>query len=641
MDWIDPRYAEADDSSEGSKGKSKGKQKARAKPFSSQVAAALAQPLDVWSAAYGHALMRLKWPTGCTQESTWLWSAVIEEQAEVLVRAGLSATKLASIMAEVAAAGASPESVSRDNLSAVVGLMDQSLETIAYQWLDSADTSAAAALGVAALAWHLPEHAQRPASNWITQWLQDVVDRVAKYKADEDDAVLCHLVLQCEMPLLIGLAAAGSKRTVQAEASRAMDNLALLLERGEDQPYPWLAHGATYLRAALASVLRSRVLADELGLRKFYPPQQKALSALLNHAARWSRSDGTAFLGASQPAPRSKAIWEALLAQTRRSKSLYAALRCVGIKTEQNRDISISSLNKSQLPAISHYSDQAGCVSMQSDWRHKGSRFVLDFSDKDICIEALGPKGQPLLSGVWGVHVELNGQAELQLGEWEEVCWYTDKEVDYLEVEAKFGSNAKVQRQAILFREERLLVLADALLCPQPGPWSLRSQLPLAERVEFEPAQKTREGFLKLGDGMRCLAMPLHLPEWRRQSAVGRFEQNGNQLYVSDETASGRAYAPVVLSLCNRHAKKPFTWRQLTVGEQLVAVPRDVAAAYRIQIGKQQWLIYRTLAAAARRTALGMHTFADFYAGRFDSEGDLETLVEVEAAAEEPAKEPA
>jgi hypothetical protein len=192
-----------------------------------------------------------------------------------------------------------------------------------------------------------------------------------------------------------------------------------------------------------------------------------------------------------------------------------------------------------------------------------------------------------------------------------------------------------VQRQAILFREERLLVLADALLGTQPGAWSLRSQLPLAERIGFEAAQKTREGFLVAGDSKRSLAMPLHLPEWRRQLSAGRFEQVGNELHVSADTSTGRAFAPVVISLCNRHAKKPFTWRQLTVGEQLAAVPPDVATAYRIQIGKDQWLIYRTLAPAARRTALGMHTFADFYAGRFDENGDLETLVEVEAAAEE------
>jgi hypothetical protein len=130
--------------------------------------------------------------------------------------------------------------------------------------------------------------------------------------------------------------------------------------------------------------------------------------------------------------------------------------------------------------------------------------------------------------------------------------------------------------------------------------------------------------------------LPLHLPEWRRQLAPGRFEVADDQLNITAETTKGRCFAPVLISLCNRHAKKPFTWRQLTVAENLEVVQRDVAAAYRIQIGKDQWLIYRTLADAARRTALGMHTLSDFFAGRVKNNGDLDTLVEVEAATEVP-----
>ncbi len=150
--------------------------------------------------------------------------------------------------------------------------------------------------------------------------------------------------------------------------------------------------------------------------------------------------------------------------------------------------------------------------------------------------------------------------------------------------------------------------------------------------------RKHAKAFIATREGDRCLVLPLHLPEWRRQLAPGKLEASESELHITAETSQSRCFAPLLISLCNRHAKKPFTWRQLTVAENLNIVTRDVATAYRIQIGKDQWLIYRTLAAAARRTALGMHTLSDFYAGRFDDDGDLETLVEVEAAADEPAK---
>jgi hypothetical protein len=632
MDWIDPRYSEADDLSDPSQGKSKDKGKKRNKPFSAQVAAALAQPLEVWSAAFGHGLLRLKWPAGCSLESTFLWSTVIEEQAKVLGIAGLPSEKLAELFGDSEVRDARSEPADTPfQLTATGTTESPALETLAYQWLDSADSSPSAALGIIALAWQIAEHAQSPNSHWLTQWLQDIVDRIAKYQPDEDDAVLCHLTLQCELPMLICMTTAGTKRVVQTEASRCMDNLALLLEKGEDHPYPWLVHGATYLRAALASVLRCRVLADGLGLRKLYPPQQKALAVILQHAARWSRSDGTSLLGATQSIKGSHSIWNALVKQTRAPKSLLFSLDCAGIKLKKYREAQKKS-NLLSLLQGSHYCESAGCVTMRSDWRQKGSRFAMDFSDNEIFIEALGPKGQSVLAGEWGLHVASDTQSEMQLGEWEEVCWFTDDEVDYLEVEVKVGPHSKVQRQAILLREERLLVLADALLSTQPGNWKLKSTLPLAPGVQFHPAEKTREGFLELAGSQRCLALPLHLPEWRRQLADGKFEAHQRELHVTSESASGRAYSAVVMSLCNRHSKKPFTWRHLTVAEQLQIVPKDVAAAYRIQIGKEQWLIYRTLAAAARRTALGMHTFADFYCGRFTESGDLETLVEVDAA---------
>jgi hypothetical protein len=45
--------------------------------------------------------------------------------------------------------------------------------------------------------------------------------------------------------------------------------------------------------------------------------------------------------------------------------------------------------------------------------------------------------------------------------------------------------------------------------------------------------------------------------------------------------------------------KRPLTWRRITVAENLALVPREVAAAYRVQVGREQWLFYRSLAAAA------------------------------------------
>jgi hypothetical protein len=634
MDWIDPRYALATqaEASKSRRKRAKGqKLKSSGKSLTTQVTAALAQPFAVWTEAYEQAIAKLKWPPGCNPEMTFLWSAVMQEQAEVLVRAGLSAQKLASIVAETTASSAQDKA---EHLSVVVGLMDQSLEKVAFGWLDTADAYAKSALGVAALAWQIPDHARRPGNEWLTQWMQSVIDRVANYTPDIEESVICHLALQCELPLLIGVASAASKRTILAEASRAMDSLAEYLERSQDTPAPWLTHGATYLRASLASVVRCRALANSLGLRKWYPPQQRALAELLRHAARWSRPDGTQLLGAGRTSPRAQAMWDALRKQTKSPKSMLTAMAFSGLGGKDLRELRKKKRDAIKLPALTYYSDDAACVCMQSDWTKKGSRLALDFSDSEIFIEALGPKGKPVLAGEWTASVELEEQSQIKLDEWSELCWFSDEDVDYLELEAKFGQHARVQRQVVLFRQERLLLLADALLCEQEGAWSLNARIPMAGGIRFEPMKKTTEGCLVTPAGDRCLTLPLNLPEWRRQLLAGELAVEGEDLVAKNQCNSRRLYSATLISLCNSHARKPFTWRRLTVGEDLRIVGQDEAAAFRVQIGSQQWVFYRTLAEAKRRTAVGMHTVADFYAGRLDKDnGDVDTLIQVEATA--------
>ncbi|MCA9190650.1 MAG: hypothetical protein KDB03_02770 [Planctomycetales bacterium] len=635
MDWIDPRYVtELQDEMRSdeenlvtttAKGKDRGRSRKKAetpawKPLANQVAAALAQPLEVWSTAFGNALSSLKWPLNCSLESTFLWSSVIQEQAEVLVRSGMSAKKLACIVSESSAPVGSP-----DHISDVVGLMGQPLETLAFTWLDGADSHAHCALGVAALAWHIPEHAERAGNIWLTQWLQASMDRSATYEPHSSEAILCQLVLRCELPLLIGFATQASKRILLAEASRAMDSLAEFLECSLEDPAPWLAYGATYLRASLACVLRCRVVANALGLRKWYPPQQKALAKLLEHALRFTRPGGSQLLCATGISPKADAIWLALIKQTRRPTALLAAMQHANVCKPVTKV-------GTKLPDLTYYSAEAAGACLQTSWKSKKPRIAIDFSDQDMCLEVLGPKGQPVLTGEWLIQVEQDGQAELQHDTWDSVCWFSDDDVDYLEVEAQFGQHARIQRQIILFREDRLLLLADALLADVVGDWRIRSEIPLAPRANFLSVEKMTEAKIQLSAKSSCLALPLFMPEWIRQGATGTFGAEDNCLVMTNSCSSAnRLYMPTLISLHSKHSRQPYTWRKLTVGEDLRIVRADEAAAYRMQIGKDQWVIYRTLAPATRRTAIGMHTLCDFYAGRFDSDlGEVDTLVEVE-----------
>ena len=53
--------------------------------------------------------------------------------------------------------------------------------------------------------------------------------------------------------------------------------------------------------------------------------------------------------------------------------------------------------------------------------------------------------------------------------DWEEVCWLSDKDVDYLEVEIALGPHVRVKHHMMLAREDNFLFWADAILADEPG----------------------------------------------------------------------------------------------------------------------------------------------------------------------------
>jgi hypothetical protein len=120
--------------------------------------------------------------------------------------------------------------------------------------------------------------------------------------------------------------------------------------------------------------------------------------------------------------------------------------------------------------------------------------------------------------------------------------------------------------------------------------------------------------------------MPLALSEWRSDSRYGRFD--GRVLYQS--AAGAGLYAPLFVDISPRRLRKPRTWRQLTVAEDLRLMPRDVAVAYRVQIGARQWVIYRSLETTGNRTFLGQNLTSEFVVARFDPDGEMDPLIEIE-----------
>ncbi|MFO7907977.1 MAG: hypothetical protein R6U98_35375 [Pirellulaceae bacterium] len=281
-----------------------------------------------------------------------------------------------------------------------------------------------------------------------------------------------------------------------------------------------------------------------------------------------------------------------------------------------------------QLPAPSVYSEWAEACVMRSKWARKSPRFACVFDNKDLRTE-LSTRGQVIWSGGTNPRLHVNGQRLAIASSWTELCWFTDEDVDYLELQADYDEGWTIQRQMLLARHDDFLLLADAVIGPEAAEIRYENRWPMADEIEFVPEDATREGYLKTVRPL-CTALPLSLPEWRAAPGTGRLDMADQELRLQLDGSGQRLYAPLFIDLAPRRWVEKRTWRQLTVAERLRIQPAEVAAGYRVQLGRQHWLIYRSLAPPANRTLLGQNLCHEFVAGRFNLDGSLTELIEIE-----------
>jgi hypothetical protein len=284
--------------------------------------------------------------------------------------------------------------------------------------------------------------------------------------------------------------------------------------------------------------------------------------------------------------------------------------------------------SKPQRVARSIHDEKAGLAVLRPAWSQPQQEIGVRWSKPAMEIDLQSKRGK-LWTGVWEWNASLDGEALVARSGWEEVCWESDADIAYLELQQRLSAGFRLQRQIVLARKERFVLLADAVFGRRHGQLVYQSRLPLGDGVGLKWAKASREGFLTTG---RCeaLVLPLALPEWRAEQGVGELVEADHALTWS-YAGEGRAlYAPLFFDLNPRRMTMPCTWRQLTVAESRSNVSRDVAAGFRVMIGRRQWLVYRSLGRNANRTLLGHNLSSETLVGRFLSTGLVEPLVEIE-----------
>jgi hypothetical protein len=288
-----------------------------------------------------------------------------------------------------------------------------------------------------------------------------------------------------------------------------------------------------------------------------------------------------------------------------------------------------------------YYQPTAKVALLRREKKEPQDELFVDFSGREVQLE-LRAAGAPLASGAWIWQATAAGKPLSATGPWSEVCWQREKECDYLQIELPLSSNWKIERQMLLARKDQFLFLADALLSPGGANTSTSGtephgleihyaqSLPLAAESSFDLARETREGWLTAAGRRRAAVVPPALAEWRSEFCHADLAASTGTLTLEQASLGQNLYAPLWIDLDPRRLRRPLTWRRLTVAENLAIVPRDVATAYRIQSGREQWLVYRSLARAGNRSVLGHNTLASFICSRIRASGETEEILAIE-----------
>lgn len=285
----------------------------------------------------------------------------------------------------------------------------------------------------------------------------------------------------------------------------------------------------------------------------------------------------------------------------------------------------------------------AATTVLRTGWDAGSVRVLVDYSAPTPRLE-IAVEDRLLVAGPWAWQLAVDGRPHDTEGPWSVSCQESNRSASFLEITAPLPGGRQFERQVILLPKDRVLVLADAVTTPDMAPASMahptsngsagvphlrfESTLPLTMGLETEAAVESRD-VLMFDTTVRGTALPLALPEWR-SAGRGSLRPEGHRLTLAHETAGSRFYAPLWLDLDPRRAGKPLTWRQLTVADSRLILPPHQAAGYRVQIGHDQWLLYRSLDAPRNRTLLGCNVSCDFLVGRIKRNGVVKRLLEIE-----------
>jgi hypothetical protein len=440
---------------------------------------------------------------------------------------------------------------------------------------------------------------------------------------------------------LLFVPVAGAQRV----ATSGRDDLAGVLMQSTDPAGVPSAEIVGELRNWLTILVRAREWGHRFGRSLLDASQEKRFRALVGAVARLCRGDGRPAFSNGE-ANGIAGLWSAATASISADQlTTSPAFQYLVSLTSDRPDRPMKARSKNRRSSRGSngvvrrkrvnpvfQSDSSRLACLRSDWKTDANSLSVMHQGPLPRLE-LATRGQVMLSGEWQVELRAGGVDVPIAGPWTCSCWYSEDEGDYLELQAQPTPEIHIERQLLLSRTDDLLFLADAVIGSGDVRFDYASRLPLVPELDVLPFSGTRECRVT-GPAGQARLFPLGLPCDRVTGTAGQFVGSNGQLELR-QSGIGGLYAPIVIDWNPNRRRSPAFWRALTVAQNGAAVPPRSASGCRLQIGKEQWLIYRSLSPILEpRTILGQHTMYETMIGRFERSGELEPIVLVEQRTE-------
>ena len=499
------------------------------------------------------------------------------------------------------------------------------------QWAAEADSRPVdAVFAVETVAWSysLDELAQvLMAGPWyeLLKRLISISEQAALLRAEERPLV--HQLLTGELPLVLAY------RFPEIDECRALLDGAIdsisqaMVELLDGEGLPHSRHLAQS-RPLLGCWTRCRYLLDR-GLKvKISKDSRNQYDWLIQQGLRLCRRDGRQVLTTGPTGASADRLISAILdLSDDPDDSAIAACVLDDRKTTKK-------VNRDSLPEPTIYSEWSGLGVFRTDWSKDAAQMAVAFGGTDYQLE-LNKGDTSFLSGDVTPQLSVGGTALKPISDWEEVCRFSDNDGDLLETELSLENGWRIERQVYLTRKDSLAYLADAVIGPETAESKqpaieYEMTLPIDKDLRVQEADETRELLLCRKSKGVAMLLPLAQSEWSAAPSPASLTSANDGLRHRVATNAARLYVPLLIDMDRRRIKKPLTWRQLTVAQKLEIQDEQTAVGYRVEVGPQQFLIYRSLASRENRSLLGQNVICEFLFGRFGRDGEVTELVEIE-----------